>query len=144
MKKTTVLTQLAIAGITAGLVFAVPAHAENPGAKKSDSTRTEKAGCKSKAAAKGSDKGSCGGPGGCGAKKDSALGRKIAADSADEKAAKAKCRGLNACKGQGGCAMSEKQLDKRAKELGIPREKAGKAHSCKGLNECKGLGGCKM
>jgi hypothetical protein len=40
--------------------------------------------------------------------------------------------------------MSEKQLDKRAKELGIPREKAGKAHSCKGLNECKGLGGCKM
>lgn len=145
MKKSTLLSQLAIAGIAAGLVSAAPAHADNHGAKKSgDSTRTEKSGCKGKAAVKsGSDKGSCGGPGGCGAKGDSALGKKIAADSAGAEA-KASCRGKNACKGQGGCAMSDKQLEKRAKELGIPREKAGKAHGCKGKNECKGLGGCNM
>lgn len=142
MKKTSTLTQLAIAGITAGLVAAVPSQAADHGGKKhADSVRSEKSGCK---AAKSGDKNSCGGPGGCGAKaspKDSAMGKKVAADSVD---AKAKCRGLNECKGKGGCAMSEKQLQKRAKELGIPREKAGEPHGCKGKNECKGLGGCNM
>lgn len=131
MKKTTMLTQLAIAGITAGLVSAAPAHADT-GSKPADGTRTEKSGCKSRNACKGS--------GGC-ARKDSAFGKKVAADTVE---AKARCRGLNACKGQGGCAMSDKQIEKRAKELGIPREKAGKAHSCKGKNACKGLGGCNM
>lgn len=142
MKKISVLTQLAIAGIAAGLVST--AHADNHGTKKSgDSARAEKSGCKGKAVVKsGNDKSSCGGPGGCGAK-DSALGKKVAAPDAKSDA-KASCRGKNACKGQGGCAMTDKQLEKRAKELGIPREQAGKAHSCKGKNECKGLGGCNM
>src|SRR5690606_20750978 len=135
-------SQLRTAVVAPGLVSVAPWHADHHESKKGDSARTEKAGCKAKADVKGSDRGSCGGPGGCGAKKDSALGRKVAADSAGK--ARASCRGKNECKGLGGCAMSDKQLDKRAKELGIPREKAGKAHSCKGLNECKGLGGCKM
>jgi hypothetical protein len=34
------------------------------------------------------------------------------------------CRGMNDCKGKGGCASEEAK------------------HSCKGKNECKGLGGC--
>ncbi|HEX2736135.1 MAG TPA: hypothetical protein VHM70_31255 [Polyangiaceae bacterium] len=38
-------------------------------------------------------------------------------------AGKHSCKGLNACKGQGGCKTEK--------------------HACKGLNECKGLGGCK-
>ena len=33
------------------------------------------------------------------------------------------CKGMNACKGQGGCKTE--------------------AHGCKGQNECKGQGGCK-
>ncbi len=34
------------------------------------------------------------------------------------------CKGMNACKGKGGCAVEGK-------------------HACKGKNECKGAGGCK-
>lgn len=120
MKKTTTLTQLAVAGIAAGLVSAAPVHADKK-SQHAESTRTEKSGCKSV--------------------KTEQAGKKVATDST---AAKVKCRGLNECKGQGGCAMSDKQIEKRAKELGIPREQAGKAHSCKGKNECKGLGGCNM
>jgi hypothetical protein len=33
------------------------------------------------------------------------------------------CKGMNACKGQGGCKTE--------------------AHGCKGMNDCKGQGGCK-
>jgi hypothetical protein len=87
-------------------------------------------------------------------KHDSAMAKHHAADSAkmgkmDAKAgapktAKHGCKGHNECKGQGGCAMTQKDLDAAAKKLGVPVEKAGKPHSCKGMNECKGLGGCKM
>ncbi len=35
------------------------------------------------------------------------------------------CRGMNDCKGKGGCASAEAK------------------HACKGKNECKGMGGCK-
>jgi hypothetical protein len=44
--------------------------------------------------------------------------------SAQDKKEKHVCKGMNACKGQGGCATSAK-------------------HDCKGHNACKGLGGCK-
>lgn len=54
------------------------------------------------------------------------------------------CKGLNDCKGQGGCAVNEGTLKELAAKAGIPEEKAGKAHGCKGRNECKGLGGCNM
>jgi hypothetical protein len=53
------------------------------------------------------------------------------------------CKGHNDCKGMGGCKMSEKDLKKAAKKMGMPLAKAGKAHDCKAKNECKGLGGCK-
>ncbi len=35
---------------------------------------------------------------------------------------KSSCKGMNACKGQGGCKTD--------------------ANACKGMNACKGLGGC--
>jgi hypothetical protein len=139
MKKTSMLTQLAIAGIAAGLVSAAPAHASHHGEKK-DSARTEKSGCKGKGGCKGES--GCKGKAGCKGDSAAALGKKVAAVAADT--AKASCKGHNECKGQGGCAMSEKDLKARAEKLGIARDKAGKAHSCKGKNECKGLGGCNM
>jgi hypothetical protein len=48
------------------------------------------------------------------------------APSANAPAAAGKhgCRGMNDCKGQGGCATD--------------------MHGCKGQNACKGQGGCKM
>jgi hypothetical protein len=48
------------------------------------------------------------------------------ATSQTEEAATSKhgCKGMNDCKGQGGC-----KTDK---------------HACKGQNDCKGQGGCKM
>ena len=52
-------------------------------------------------------------------------GSKVAfAEHHEEKAAKHVCKGMNECKGKGGCATAAK-------------------HECKGHNECKGQGGCK-
>ncbi|HTM45869.1 MAG TPA: hypothetical protein VL137_13000 [Polyangiaceae bacterium] len=48
---------------------------------------------------------------------------KVSESKASE--AKACCMGLNACKGQGGCAVPE-------------------SHACAGKNACKGQGGCSM
>jgi hypothetical protein len=45
--------------------------------------------------------------------------------AAAEKSDKACCKGLNECKGKGGCANPGK-------------------HDCAGKNECKGKGGCNM
>ncbi len=47
-----------------------------------------------------------------------------AVEAADEGGEKHVCKGMNDCKGQGGCATSAK-------------------HGCKGQNDCKGQGGCK-
>jgi hypothetical protein len=49
------------------------------------------------------------------------------ADSPEAAAAEGKacCKGMNECKGQGGCAAEGK-------------------HECKGQNECKGQGGCNV
>ena len=54
------------------------------------------------------------------------------------------CRGLNICKGLGGCKMTQEQLNEAALKVGIDPKDAGSPHSCKGLNECKGLGGCSV
>src|SRR6187399_604323 len=131
MKKSSVLTQLAIAGIAAGLVAVAPVHASHHG-DKSDSTKSEKSGCKGKGGCKGmgkvksdsSCKGhtSCKGASGCQGKDSASLGKKVAADSAMAAA----CKGMNSCKGQGGCSMSEKDLKAAAKKMGIPADKAGK------------------
>ena len=42
--------------------------------------------------------------------------------SAQTEIEKHACKGMNSCKGNGGCATSK--------------------HACKGMNDCKGLGGC--
>jgi hypothetical protein len=131
MKKA-MLAQLAMAGITSGLL-ALSAQA--------DSTSVKKA-VKKKTAAKADTTAS--------AVVDTTA--KAAADTSAKagkavsgaKTEKQKCKGLNACKGQGGCAMSDKDIAAAAKKMGIPVEKAGKSHGCKGHNECKGLGGCNM
>ena len=46
------------------------------------------------------------------------------ASSSDTSAAKHDCKGLNSCKGQGGCQTGDM--------------------GCKGKNSCKGKGGCKV
>jgi hypothetical protein len=51
----------------------------------------------------------------------SALGS-IAGQAADDKVEKHACKGLNSCKGKGGCSSSD--------------------NGCKGKNSCKGKGGC--
>lgn len=47
------------------------------------------------------------------------------------------CRGLNACKGQGGGATAGKNACAGQGECATSKE-----HTCGGENECKGLGGC--
>ena len=53
-----------------------------------------------------------------------AAAAKLMADDAPKKtkAAKHECKGMNACKGQGGCKTGD--------------------NGCKGKNSCKGKGGC--
>jgi len=46
----------------------------------------------------------------------------IAGQAADDKVEKHACKGLNSCKGKGGCGSSD--------------------NGCKGKNSCKGKGGC--
>lgn len=164
MKKSTFLSQLAAAGIAAGLV-AAPSFADEgkkaaePAAKEAKTKADGKdASCKAKGECKGHEKkadgkeASCKGKAECkghegkaeekGAKVDSSKGAAKKAEAGEKKAAA--CKGHNECKGMGGCAMTDKDLDAAAKKMGIARDKAGKAHGCKGMNECKGLGGCKM
>src|SRR5271157_3304901 len=47
-----------------------------------------------------------------------------AAASSDSTMSKHDCKGMNSCKGQGGCSQSD--------------------NGCKGKNSCKGKGGCKV
>lgn len=115
------LTQMALAGITSGLL-ALSAQADSTAVKKAAKKKTN---AKSDTTA---------------AAITDTTAKAVAAPAAD----KQKCKGLNECKGKGGCAMNDKEIAEAAKKLGIPREKAGKAHGCKGHNECKGLGGCNM
>jgi hypothetical protein len=77
-------------------------------------------------------------------KTDSTMTKTAPADSASMAMAQAHgCKGMNECKGHGGCKTSKKELKERAQKAGMAMSKAGKAHDCKGKNECKGLGGCK-
>jgi hypothetical protein len=48
--------------------------------------------------------------------------RSIAGQAADDTVEKHGCKGLNSCKGKGGCSSSD--------------------NGCKGKNSCKGKGGC--
>ena len=66
-----------------------------------------------------------------------------AEDTGDEKGDKHACKGLNECKGKGGC----KSGDAGCKGKNSCKGKGGcfttEKHTCKGLNNCKGEGGCK-
>jgi hypothetical protein len=75
--------------------------------------------------------------------KDPAVSAPAAGDSAVAAPHEHGCKGMNECKGMGGCKMNKKDLKAAAKKMKMDMDKAGKAHDCKAKNECKGLGGCK-
>jgi hypothetical protein len=53
------------------------------------------------------------------------------------------CKGMNECKGKGGCATVKHECKGHNECKGLGGCKAG-ANGCKGKNECKGKGGCKV
>lgn len=126
MKKSNILSQLAVAGIASGMLALTACNKEKSGGAAEGGKQAAPA---EKQAMEGT-----GMP-------DSSMMDKGRMDTV--KTAKHECKGMNSCKGQGGCAVTEKDLKDLAAKAGTPLEKAGKAHGCKGLNECKGLGGCK-
>jgi len=139
MKKN-LLSQLAVAGIAAGMI-AVSVNAEKATPATANTTVSDSAKPMKKSKAKMKM-----------AKPDSTHAMAPMHDSAMTAPAtpaaaaatgKHACKGHNSCKGMGGCHMTDADIDAAAKKMGKAREKAGKAHSCGGKNECKGLGGCK-
>ena len=94
--------RLAVAGVLAGSGLALAQSAGN-------APKTTPPAAK--------DKSGCGGPNGCGSTSTST--------KAAAKPDKHVCKGLNSCKGKGGCASKQLQ------------------HDCKGMNACKSQGGCK-
>jgi len=135
MKRSSILTQLALAGIASGLISITAFgdemnNAGGPAVKKDTGMVHAKPTKKRKKAKKKS------------AMNDSTSMSQGMKDTTMAKTAHHGCKGQNACKGLGGGPVSESELKDLAAKAGIPLEKAGKAHSCKGLNSCKGLGGC--
>jgi hypothetical protein len=140
MKKN-LFTQLALAGLASGLVTLAAQANEDKAAPVTSTTAAAKPAAKMMKHAADSSA----------AVKPAAKMVKPVADTSAAVAAapvaaptKHACKAQNECKGLGGCAMSQKDLDAAAKKMGMKVDKAGKAHECKGHNECKGLGGCKM
>ena len=152
MRTSNLLAQLAVAGIAAGMISVSTVSAEEMASPSPDSAKTAPVPKKSKKRAAKKDTVSVVTPGAsseaggapsavpAAPKGASVAGTGAASASSDKHG----CKGLNNCKGQGGCAMSDKDLQGAAKKMGKPIAEAGKAHGCKGGNECKGLGGCKM
>jgi hypothetical protein len=168
VNKSNYLSQLALAGIAAGMISvaqaaetAAPAAGETPAAVVPDSGKHAKHAKKPKVhkdstAAAASPAAPAGAPAeaqpkatapvqvptGAAAKPAAAP---VVMDSSHHANMSDKhgCKGQNACKGKGGCKMSQADLDSAAKRVGQDAAKVGKAHDCKGKNECKGLGGCK-
>ena len=52
------------------------------------------------------------------------------------------CKGLNACKGQGGCATASNACAGKNACKGQGGCATADKHACKGMNACKGQGGC--
>lgn len=128
MKKSTLLSKLAMAGLASGMLTLTQcSKAEKSGETDVKGTE-ESAPVESPALS-------------AGGMQDSSMMDKARMDTV--KTAEHSCKGMNACKGQGGCASTAGDLKDLAAKAGIPMDKAGKAHDCKGLNECRGLGGCK-
>lgn len=57
--------------------------------------------------------------------------------------AKHACKGMNMCKGQGGCASGNNGCAGKNDCKGKGGCATASHHACKGMNECKGMGGCK-
>jgi hypothetical protein len=56
--------------------------------------------------------------------------------------AKHACKGMNDCKGKGGCASGNNGCKGKNDCKGKGGCATAAAHSCKGQNDCKGQGGC--
>ena len=52
------------------------------------------------------------------------------------------CRGLNSCKGNGGCKTANNECKGKNACAGQGACATAKAHACAGANDCKGQGGC--
>jgi len=166
MNKSSLLTQLAIAGIAAGLVSISPAFAleemkaDTSKAAVSDTSKPVKKKKKAKKAVMADST----------AKADTSKTMPMMADTAKVKMGGGKmmhdstmqkhmqdsmmhgksgmvkekhsCKGQNSCKGMGGCKMSQAECDAAHKKMGKPLVTMAKENSCKGKNDCKGMGGC--
>ncbi len=60
-----------------------------------------------------------------------------------DKAAKHVCKGMNSCKGQGGCKSSDNGCAGKNSCKGKGGCATVARHGCRGMNDCKGQGGCK-
>lgn len=67
----------------------------------------------------------------------------LAEDKPADKPAKHACKGLNECKGQGGCHTKENSCAGKNACKGKGGCATVAKHDCAGKNECKGQGGCK-
>jgi len=66
-----------------------------------------------------------------------------AAEAADEGGDKHACKGMNDCKGQGGCESGDNGCAGKNSCKGHGGCATSAKHGCKGQNDCKGQGGCK-
>ncbi|MCI0516215.1 MAG: hypothetical protein L0Y45_00110 [Woeseiaceae bacterium] len=66
-----------------------------------------------------------------------------AQEAAEEGADKHVCKGMNECKGQGGCEAGDNGCAGKNSCKGHGGCATSAKHACKGQNECKGQGGCK-
>ena len=67
---------------------------------------------------------------------------KAAPKAADDKTPKHVCKGMNECKGQGGCASGEGGAPGKNSCKGKGGCATSAHHDCRGKNDCKGQGGC--
>jgi len=67
----------------------------------------------------------------------------VAQEGATEGAEKHVCKGMNDCKGQGGCDSGDNGCAGKNSCKGHGGCATSAKHGCKGQNDCKGQGGCK-
>ena len=70
-------------------------------------------------------------------------GSKVAFAEHHEKGGKHVCKGMNECKGKGGCKTDNNECAGKNECKGKGGCATAAKHDCKGHNECKGQGGCK-
>ncbi len=67
----------------------------------------------------------------------------VAEEEATEGGEKHACKGMNECKGQGGCESGDNGCAGKNSCKGHGGCATSAKHGCKGQNDCKGQGGCK-